>query len=306
MAVGVLGALAVAASAAGWWAPAGIVLAAALAFLARQAVAEPETRQAWLVGGLRSAARLATVVFAAATFAVYLVPGHRAVAAVAFVAVVALAELAGVRLDDYWRRWVGGLLVVAALAFVALCLGIAPVVEHDPVAVPPVPGVLLAAAVFVPWFAGLSGRRLATAAGLALVVTGAALYQLGALRLGLSPTSLRDVFSAADARAVEPALGAVVVLATVPAAIVAFTGARADLPTRGRVSGTVVPAAVAALLAAVLGPPGAALVAAAMVLAEIVAAVLVPRSRQARDVAAAALAVVLLGGLVAGLWVSGQ
>ncbi|MFC4000779.1 hypothetical protein ACFS2C_11980 [Prauserella oleivorans] len=310
MAVGVLGALAVAASAAGWWAPAGIVLAAVIAFLARPAAdpdgtgpAAPELggRRARLLGGLSAAVRLAAVVVAATTCAAYLAPGHRAAVAVVVVVVVALADIAGVRLDAYWRRWVGGLLTAAAIAFVALCLGIAPAVEHDPVAAPPVPGVLLAAAVFVPWFAGLSGRRLAAGAALALAVTGAALYQLGALRLGLSPTSLRDVFAAADARAVEPALGAVVVLATVPAALVAFSGARAGLASRARVARAVVPAVVAALLAAVLSPLGALLVAAALALGEIVAGVFVRGSRRPRDVATAVLAVALFGGLVTGL-----
>ncbi|MFD2396773.1 hypothetical protein ACFSVJ_07945 [Prauserella oleivorans] len=309
MAVGVLGALAVAASAAGWWAPAGIVLAAVIAFLARPAAdpdgtgpAAPELggRRARLLGGLSAAVRLAAVVVAATTCAAYLAPGHRAAVAVVVVVVVALADIAGVRLDAYWRRWVGGLLTAAAIAFVALCLGIAPRWSTIPWRHPGARGAARRRRV-----RAVVRRPVGTAAGrgaaLALAVTGAALYQLGALRLGLSPTSLRDVFAAADARAVEPALGAVVVLATVPAALVAFSGARAGLASRARVARAVVPAVVAALLAAVLSPLGALLVAAALALGEIVAGVFVRGSRRPRDVATAVLAVALFGGLVTGL-----
>ncbi|GAA1239117.1 hypothetical protein GCM10009676_24660 [Prauserella halophila] len=341
IALGVLGGLAVAVAGAGWWAPVGMVLATAFVLVADADAERPggsgdggsdhggvpvggirgddrvpghggpgnpgaagavRPGAARLVAGFGRAARLAVVVFAASTFAAYLVPGHRPAAAVLLVVGVAVADLAGVRLDAYWRRWVAGLLLAAGAAFVAVCLGVSP--APSPVAAPAgedtpwgvLGGVLSAAAVFVPVLRSRSRRAVVTGAVAALAVAGAALYQLGPLRLGLSSTSLRDVFAAADARALVPALGAVVALACVPAGLTAFAAARAEAHP-SRVVSTVVPAAVAAIPAALLAPAAAVTVAAMLALAELVArAAAGPRG--VRRVVVVAAGIVLFGGLL--------
>ncbi|MCR3719086.1 MULTISPECIES: hypothetical protein [Prauserella salsuginis group] len=255
-----------------------------------------------LVDGFGRAARLAIVVLAASTFAAYLVPDHRPAAAVLVVAAVAVADVAGVRLDAYWRRWVGGLLLLAAAAFVAVCLGVSP--APSPVAEPlggdtpwgVLGGVLSAAAVFVPVLRGRSRRTVVMGAVAALGVAVAALYQLGPLRLGLSTTSLRDTFAAADAQALAPALGAVVTLACLPAALTAF-GAASERAHPSRITAVVVPAAVAAIPAALLAPAAAVTVAAMLALAEF-AARAAAGPRGPRQVAVVVTAVLLFGGLL--------
>ncbi|MBB3051967.1 hypothetical protein FHS23_002996 [Prauserella isguenensis] len=353
IALGVLGGLAAAVAGAGWWAPAGMALAAAFVLVAEAGVGRPgvlghasaaggtrdrggaenggatgdggasedgdevrdearaETARAAvaarpglprLVDGFARAARLAIVVLAASTFAAYLAPDHRPAVAVLLVAGVAVADVAGIGLDAYWRRWVGGLLLVAGGAFVAVCLGVSPV--RSPVAEPGgiggpwavVAGVLSAAALFVPVLRGRSRRTVVVGAVAALVVAGAALYQLGPLRLGLSSTSLRDVFVAADAQPLVPVLGGVVALACLPAALTAFGTAR-DGAHPSRVVSTVVPAAVAAIPAALLAPPAAVTVAAMLALAEF-ATRAATGPRGARRVAIVVTAVVLFGGLL--------
>ncbi|OLT46964.1 hypothetical protein BJF85_00430 [Saccharomonospora sp. CUA-673] len=138
IALGVLGGLAVAVSGAGWWAPVGIALAALFALAMPRtgdsagAVAAGEgTSRDRLLDGLGRAARLGVVVFAASTFAEYLAPDSRLAVAVLFVVGVAMVDLIGVRfglrLDAYWRRWIGGLCAAAGAAFVAVCLGVPPV-----------------------------------------------------------------------------------------------------------------------------------------------------------------------------------
>lgn len=338
IALGVLGGLAAAVAGAGWWAPAGMALAAVFVLVAEPGVGRPgmlgevaeaggtrerdtapedagEAREEAvraaaagrpdaprLVDGVARAARLAIVVLAASTFAAYLAPDHRPAAAVLLVAGVAVADVAGIGLDTYWRRWVGGLLLVAGGAFVAVCLGVSPV--RSPVAEPAaiggpwsvLAGVLSAAALFVPVLRGRSRRTVVVGAVAALAVAGAALYQLGPLRLGLSSTSLRDVFVAADAEPLVPVLGGVVALACLPAALTAF-GAVRDGAHSSRVVSTVVPAAVAAIPAALLAPAAAVTVAAMLALAEFVTrAATGPRG--ARRVAVAVTAVVLFGGLL--------
>ncbi|MCP2179325.1 hypothetical protein [Prauserella alba] len=255
-----------------------------------------------LVDGFGRAARLAIVVLAASTFAAYLVPDHRPAAAVLLVAGVAVADVAGIRLDAYWRRWVGGLLLLAAAAFVAVCLGVSPAPSHaaEPVGGDTpwgvVGGVLSAAAVFVPVLRGRSRRTVVVGSVAALVVAGAALYQLGPLRLGLSTTSLRDTFAAADAQALAPALGAVVTLACLPAALTAFGAAR-QRAHPSQITSVVVPAAVAAIPAALLAPAAAVTVAAMLALAELAGRAAVGRRGPGR-VAVVVPAVLLFGGLL--------
>lgn len=255
-----------------------------------------------LVDGFARAARLAIVVFAASTFAAYVVPDHRPAAAVLLVAAVAVADVAGARLDVYWRRWVGGLLLAAGGAFVAVCFGVSP--APSPVAEPAgartpwsvLAGVLSAAALFVPVLRGRSRRAVVAGAVATAVVAGAALYQLGPLRLGLSSTSLRDVFAAAEAQALLPVLGGIVGLACLPAALIAFGAAR-DRGHPSRLVSTVVPAAVAAIPAALLAPAAAVTVAAMLALAELAARAAAGR-RGGRRAVIVVTAVLLFGGLL--------
>lgn len=332
IALGVLGGLAVAVAGAGWWAPVGIVLAAVFV-MACSAVptepsespefsepsespefSEPSEPRMRVLDGVQRAARLGVVVFAASTFAEYVVPDHRQAAAVLLVAAVALADVAGLRLDAYWKRWIGAALAVAGVAFVAVCLGItpatAPAMQPAPAAADPGAawGVPLAAAVFVPVFADTARRVVIAGGALAVVVSAAALYQLGPVRLGLSPTALRDVFAAADAQALTPVLGIVVALACVPAALLAFTAARRGAHP-SPVMRTVIPAAVAAVPAAVLSPVGAVTVAAALAVADLAARTVVTGSAAPHHIgriavvtaAGVLLAGVLLAGVVTGL-----
>ncbi|RBM20055.1 hypothetical protein DI005_14475 [Prauserella sp. PE36] len=297
---GILGALAVAASAAGWWLLGGAVLAAALAFCAQWTVPEPEGRGATIHRGLRSGARIASVAFYASVFAAYSVPGSAWLGACVFVLLVTAADAAGVGIGDYWRRWIAGLLVVAGVAFVAVSVAIAPAGPTGEPSWPGVPGLLLAGAVLFPLLTGLDSRRLATGAVLVVAVAAAALYQLGPVRLGLSVSSLRDALAAANAEALQPLLGGVVVLAIMPAALLALTEARQDLRPHRRLVGTAACGLASAVLAVVLTPVGALFVAAAFALAQAFAAALLTRERTAPVVATAVLAVALFAGLVFG------
>lgn len=291
---GILGALAVAAAAAGWWLLAGLPLAALLAEGASRSVGEPRTRTAL---ALRTSSRLALVVLYATVFVAYAAPAHRVPAAVGFVGLVGIALATGVRVSGSWRRWLTLALLVAAAAFVALCVAIAPSAEPTVGGLRP-EGLLLSAAVLFPLFAGLRGVRLALGAAVVAVVAGAALYQLGPVRLGLSPTSLRDVLAAADATALQPVLVAVVVLATVPAALVALDDAVESVPLRSRTRGLLVLGAVAALLAVSLSILGAVLLAAALALVEVVVGVVRARRWRPLGAATAAVALALGAGLV--------
>ncbi|WP_230424531.1 hypothetical protein [Prauserella cavernicola] len=297
---GILGALAVASSAAGWWLLGGVALAAALAFCAQWTVPEAEGRSATLYLGLRVTAGLARGAFFAAVLTAYAVPGSPWLGVGALVLLIAVADLAGMGIGDYWRRWITGLLIAAGAAFVAVSVAIAPATEVSGPGLPSPTGMLLAAAVLFPLVTGLTRGRLATATVVVLAVGAAALYQLGPDRLGLSVTSLRDALAAADAEALQPVLGAVVVLATVTAALAALTAAREELVPRNRVAGTLGCALIIGLLAVLLGPGGALFVAAALALAEALAAAILTRERTVPAVATAALSVALFAGLVFG------
>ncbi|WP_158894978.1 hypothetical protein [Amycolatopsis anabasis] len=262
---GLLIALAVGASAAGWWLLAGIALAVPVALLRGRAVR------------FGAAARLALVPLYASVFAAYLVPGYPVFAALAFLAVLVVADALGARIPDEWRGWIAGLLVLAAGVLVVLSVSIEPV-RVEPVAAPDIPGVLVAALVTLPLLTGRPRRWLAGSAVVALAVGAAALYQLGPTRLGLSVTSLRDVLAAADALALDPWLAAVVVLATVPAALDALGEAR-EAFALPRPRASAICGLVAALAAAVLAPVPLLFVAAAAAVVEVVAGFLPVRFR---------------------------
>ncbi|WP_199430217.1 hypothetical protein [Qaidamihabitans albus] len=295
-------ALAVASAAAGWGLLGGLVLAAALAACTPWTVAAGRAPR--LLACTRAAARLGVLALCGTVFAAYLVPERPALAAAGFVAVVTAVAVAGLRTVPY-RRWVAGALLVAAAAFVALCVAVPPAASPARAGLD-ARGVLLAGAVLFPLLSGLPRLRLAVGSVVAAAVAAAALYQLGPVRLGLSPTSLRDVLGAADAAALQPLLSAVVVLATATAGLAALGGAHAEgVPAigPGRSGTTVALGLGAALAAAVLGPVGALLLAAALTLAGAAAAAGVVLRHERRAGAtlatlATVLSVVLLAGLV--------
>ena len=250
--------LAAAAAAAGWWLLGGLVLAGILAWLTAGPGPAVAGRQRWLDEGARFAAAAGMLAVLAATFAAYVLPDRAGLASVGFVAVVWAADACGLPITRGSRRWIGGLLVVAAVALVAVCLAV------PPVAGPPAPstpgGLPLAAAVLFPFLAGGARRPwpLAGSIGVGLAVGTAALYQLGPARLGLSPTSIRDLLSAADARALDVALALAVTLATVPAALLVLGAARrraGDSAGAGARAGAALPAAALAAVAAAALPP---------------------------------------------------
>ncbi|NIJ13499.1 hypothetical protein FHU38_003843 [Saccharomonospora amisosensis] len=291
---GILGALAMAASAAGWWLLAGMAVAAALAESARRVVGEPDSG---IASGLRASSRLALLVLFATVFVSYAAPAHRVPAAVGFTVLVTVALAAGVRVSRTWRRWLTGMLLVAAAAFVALCFAIPPASPPGATAFAP-GGLLFSAAVLFPLFAGLRGGRLAAGAAVAAAVASAALYQLGPVRLGLSPTAPQEVLAAADAAALRGVFVAVVVLATVPAAMLALDESVEVVAARSRMRGLLALGAVVTLLAAVLSMVGALFLAAAAALLEVIVGVMVAGRVRTFGVATAAVALVLLAGLV--------
>ncbi|MBA0125586.1 hypothetical protein H0B56_08560 [Haloechinothrix sp. YIM 98757] len=283
---GLLVGIAAGAAAGGWWMPGGLVLAGLLA-----AAAEWARRPAW--PELRAAVAAVYAAMLSLTFATYLVPGHTAGTAVLLVAVSATVVALGWRPDRHFRRLVTALLLVAAAAFVAVCLAIRPVGTGTaggpaPTVLGVAQDVVVSAVVLFALFAGLDrgldrgqGRgpvllRLAGATGVAAAVASAALYQLGPERLGLSPAPVRDVLVAADAGGLVGIAHAVVALATVAGMVVVLAAARDDLggsalaPRRGmspRARGMVLTAPPALLAAglAVLPSPGTALLLASSV-----------------------------------------
>lgn len=278
---GLVVALAVAASAAGRWLLAGIVAAAVLVTVGARFTgrgADDDRAGRWLRAGSWAAA----LVVAGVAFAAYLGPSMpvrgtgAGFAAAGLVVGAVLADALGVRPGVRARRWVTGVLLVAAAAFVAVCVAIPPpdAGSSGPgpgmsaSGAPGLPGAVVATVVFVPVFAGLRTVGVLVGAVVATAVGAAALYQVGPVRLGLSASSLRDVLTAADARALTPALTGVVVLATVGAAVAAAGRVRralgpGDTPAglRGRVGRVGTVALVVGTVAALV-PVTAALVAA--------------------------------------------
>ncbi|WP_157617206.1 hypothetical protein [Saccharomonospora marina] len=291
---GILGALAMAASAAGWWLLAGMAVAAALTESASRVVGEPDSA---ITSGLRASSRLALLVLFATVFVSYAAPPYRVPAAVGFTVLVTVAPVTGVRVNRTWRRWLTGVLLVAATAFVALCVAIPPASSPEATAFAPA-GVLLSAAVLFPLFAGLRGGRLAVAAVVAAAVASAALYQLGPVRLGLSPTAPQEVLAAADAAALRGVFVAVVVLATVPAAVLALDEAVEAVAPGSRIRGLLALGAVVTLLAAVLSMVGALFLAAAAALLEVIVGVVLASRVRPLGAATVVVASALLAGLV--------
>lgn len=281
---GLLIGLAAGAAAGGWWLPGGIALAAAVAGLA-------VWRRPAELPALRLAVLISLAAMTASTFAVYLVPAQPVLASSTVIALMTAALLTGAEVRSFGRRLLAGVLLAAAAVFVAVCFAIGRPGSGDywavytpdlampfqtrPMPVPGLPGpagVLSAAVVLFALFTTLTPDlprrtqllRIGAGAGVAVAVAAAALYQLGAFRLGLSPTTLRDVLAAAEASGLGTLLDALVVVVTVPVLLMLLTAARDELakvwqaPSAAR---TVVAGALAALLAAVLVPAIALVVA---------------------------------------------
>lgn len=247
---GLLVALAAGAAGAGWWLLAGLVLAAIAAGVTSRV---PEPGDALVDRVVVALARLSEVAVYAIAFGAYVFPAHREVAAAAFVVVVAGAGFAGLKIPTFVVRLAGGLLLVAGLVLVAVCVAVTPVGTAGGLQPPDFAGVLVAAVVFLPFLRPggkeNAGWRVLLLGAVAALAAFAALYQLGSVRLGLSLTSLRDLLSAADADSLQPLLTAVAVVATVVPALAAGTQVRDRAGVPG-IAGLVVAAAAAFLLPA--------------------------------------------------------
>ncbi|MEV7094785.1 hypothetical protein AB0M80_18305 [Amycolatopsis sp. NPDC051045] len=245
---GLLVALAAGAAGAGWWLLAGLVVAAIAAGVTARV---PEPGEALVDRAVVAVARLSEVAVYAIAFGAYVVPAHREAAAAAFVVVVAGAGFAGLKIPTIVVRTTGALLLAAGLVLVVVCVAVAPVGTAGGLRPPDFAGVLVAAVLTLPFLRPVGrdrgGSRVLLLGVLAVLVAFAALYQLGAVRLGLSLTSLRDLLSAADADALQPLLTVVAVVATVVPALAAGTEARARAGVPG-LAGLAAAAAAASLL----------------------------------------------------------
>ncbi|QRP44228.1 sulfatase [Amycolatopsis sp. FDAARGOS 1241] len=276
---GLLVVLAVGAAGAGYWVLAGVVLAAVVAAVVSRLPALGDTPLERYVGAFT---RLALVVVQAIVFGAYVVPAQPAYAGAGLVLVVAVADLAGLRLPAALTRWLTVVLIAAAVVLIVLCAVVAPVVTSTPIGTPSPAAVVVSALITLPFLLPVAPDRVSlralTLGGLAVLVTIVALVQLGPDRLGLSATSIRDLLYAADAGQLQPLLTVVVVLATVPATLTTFTDARERYaPERGWESAAGI---VLALAAALFASPYAVLVAAG--LGTVVELVLRARNRRYR------------------------
>lgn len=297
---GLLVACAAGAALAGPYFPVGIVLAALVVGLARRAerrfpcversdsvIHRTQRRKSVVRRSLRASTQLALGAMAAGTAAVYLTPGEPELVAAGLVVLGGIAAL-WLDVPRSMRRMLAAVLTLAALAFVGVCVGITPVdgMASADRATPAVVGVLLAAVLFVALFDvvsahGASLTRLSAATVLAVAVSLAALYQLGAVRLSLSPTSLRDALAAADAAALTTLFHGVVVLAAVPALLAALASARRELTATGS-RGVVVVGYALAAAATLLGPATALAVASMLAIGDLLTGLLRNRRCRAR------------------------
>jgi len=252
---------------------------AALLAVAAEALLPPvgDTRPERIAGAV---SRLGLVLVFATTFGQYLFPTAPGVAAAVFAVVAAVADLAGVRLGDYAARWVTGLLLVAAASLIAICVGIPPLAQFLAPDPPSVPGLGFAVLVLLPFVLPRrpGAGRAAAVGAVAVAIIAVALYQLGPIRLGLSATSFRELLAAADAVSLLPVLTVVVAVATVPAAVDAFTDGRERLSPE-RPKATLACGLIVAVAAAFAGPVVALGLAGVGTLAELVLRVRARRYR---------------------------
>ncbi|KZB85604.1 hypothetical protein [Amycolatopsis regifaucium] len=269
LAGGLLIALAVGTSGAGYWVLVAAVVAALLA-VAAEALLPPlgDTRPERVAGAV---SRLGLVLVFATTFGHYLFPTAPGAAAAVFAVVVAVADLAGVRLGDHAARWVTGLLLAAAAALIAICVGIPPLARFIAPHPPSVPGLGLAVLVLLPFLLPRrpGAGRAAAVGAVAVAIVVVALYQLGPVRLGLSATSFRELLAAADGVSLLPVLTVVAAVATVPVAVDAFTDGRERLSPE-RPKATLACGLIVAAVSAFAGPVVALGLAGVGTLAELV------------------------------------
>lgn len=235
---GLLIALAAGAAVAGFWLLAGVVVAALLAAAVQRL---PEAGETKLDRVVVAFARLTELAAYGIAFGFYVFPSAPRFAAAGFVLAMVVLDLGGLRLPPFVTRWATALLVVAGLVLIALCVAVTPVSTTEGFGSPDVPGIVVAALVVLPFlrpgaqtYAGWRSLALGSAA---VLVTFVALYQLGALRLGLSVTSLRDLLAAADADSLQPVLTVVAVLATVLPALAAVADLRERAGRRAAAGG---------------------------------------------------------------------
>lgn len=281
LAAGLFVVLAVAASSAGWWTLAALPLAGVLTWAAGTPAATPRGRAETVS---TTARQWCLLVLCATVPAAYVVSGATSVVApdlgysavvVAVLLAASVADALGARLPERMPRWVVVAASVVAAAFVAVCVAIAPATPTFTQAEPPTPlGLGVAVVLLLPLFSDLRAGRLAAAVVISMAVAAAALHQLGPIRFGLSPTSLRDVLVAADAAALTSMLVVVAVLAGLLGAV-RYAGRLREAGERvtgragwsGAGAGAVAAACVAA---AVLGPVLAVQAAGVVTLADVV------------------------------------
>jgi APA family basic amino acid/polyamine antiporter len=233
MGAGLLLGIAPAAEAAGFLVLVALPIAALVVVLCGLSTSESKRPLPRAVAMLGRSAGAAAV---AVTFGRYVLPQQPKVAA----ALVLVFAILLVTFFDFTppRSLLRAAVVVqlAVLAvFVAACFAIEPP-PNPPGATHP-EGLPVATAFLVFGFLGADrrlrdrGQRI-VAVGVALLiylaVTGAALYQLGAARLGLSPVPLRDALAAADASGIGPVLTVGAALATALALLGVLTDIYAD------------------------------------------------------------------------------
>jgi basic amino acid/polyamine antiporter, APA family len=223
---GLLVGIAPAASAAGAWLLAGLVLAGLLTVAYGLSTSVKSTPLA-VLGRSAGAAAIA------GAFGRYLVPEYPIPAALALLAVITALTAAGITPSRTLLRAAVAVVLAVLIVFVVVCFAIAPPPNpagpNDPAGLP------LATAFLVFGFLGTERapqRHRMITIGLALViylaVAGAALHQLGGARLALSPVPLRDALVAADAAGIDRVLTVGAALATVLALFGVLTDVRAE------------------------------------------------------------------------------
>lgn len=233
---GALAAISPAVAQAGWWALAGLALAAVVASMTAVSLADLTaascSQSAYLhvrerlgvvpgrlAGVLGLAGRIVAIGAVANMVTAYVAPtGSAGLLMILPICVAYLCHALGVRLSSSLWRAVAVVLIVTLGVVVAVGLAIAPaehltISQSGDIGSSDATGILAAAGLLFFCFAGVDrqsgrGARSAVAAvGIAslgvLLVMIVALRQLGGARLALSPVPLRDTLAAADASALD-------------------------------------------------------------------------------------------------------
>lgn len=199
----------------------GAALGTVIALLGRR-IAVPAGRIGAVADAARLVGQLAVIAALADCFGAYALPNHPWVAALGVLVFVSAADVLGLRPPTALIR-VGLLFVLVVLGVVvAGCVAIAappPTGVPAPAGLPGADdpaGIVPAAGVMLVAFAETGGRKFGgksrrrwpivplVALACFLAVAAAVLYQLGPIRLALSPAPLRDAMAAAAASAVNP------------------------------------------------------------------------------------------------------